>query len=456
MDALQLSTILKHYKRTDVQEAIVKSAQKKEVGTCLNLEGFGKRPDVLQYPMDVLEFVKKGVTSFHVSEERWHNPLRISSELRKEELDELRSGWDLLLDIDCPALELSAIAGDLLVQALRYHGIENVSVKFSGNHGFHIGVPFEAFPEKVQGIDTKNLFPDGPRRIAHYLQEFIREPLKQALLKKADINTLAVLAKKPVNDIIKDKQLDPFSLLAIDTILIASRHLFRAPYSINEKSGLVSVVINPDEILKFKKETAKPGAFTVRLDFLERTAKPNEAKQLFVQAFDFKPKIFVEKKERVHEEIGEALSKNLFPPCMQKIELGLQDGRKRAGFILMNFLSSVGWNKDQIEAYLRDWNARNKNPLPEQYIVGQVRYAGQRNKKILPPNCDNKMYYQDLAVCNPDGLCAKIKNPANYTIIKARILQQAEEQPKRRKKEEKKEEKKEDEVKSINKDKEVK
>ena len=63
----------------------------------------------------------------------------------------LRKGWDLVIDIDCPYWPYSKIIADLVVKALRHHHISAISAKFSGNKGFHIGVPFEAFPQKIAG-----------------------------------------------------------------------------------------------------------------------------------------------------------------------------------------------------------------------------------------------------------------------------------------------------------------
>ena len=38
------------------------------------------------------------------------------------------------------------------------HGdIENISVKFSGNLGFHMGIPFKSFPNKIQNPNDKKL-----------------------------------------------------------------------------------------------------------------------------------------------------------------------------------------------------------------------------------------------------------------------------------------------------------
>ena len=62
------SQILLHYKRKEIQEAIVDDARDKEVAIKFGDGGFGKRPDVIRYPQDVMELAKQGATSFHASE----------------------------------------------------------------------------------------------------------------------------------------------------------------------------------------------------------------------------------------------------------------------------------------------------------------------------------------------------------------------------------------------------
>src|SRR3989344_8056356 len=133
------------YSRKDVQEAILATATNREVAVKFGESGFGKRPDTLRYPRDVYELAKQGSTSFHISEEIWSNPRKLDTSLSKADLEKLRVGWDLVLDIDCPVLEYSIIAADVLIKALQHHGISSLSIKFSGNHGFHIGIPFSAF-----------------------------------------------------------------------------------------------------------------------------------------------------------------------------------------------------------------------------------------------------------------------------------------------------------------------
>jgi len=131
-----LSNTLKHYKRPEVQRAIVDAAEGKEAVGSYGGKGYARRPDVLVYPADVFELVKQGITSFHLSEETWSNPLNIVTGMRPQELSTLRTGWDLVLDIDCPYWEFAKIVTWLFVRALEDHNIKSISVKFSGNKGF--------------------------------------------------------------------------------------------------------------------------------------------------------------------------------------------------------------------------------------------------------------------------------------------------------------------------------
>src|SRR3989338_5209411 len=105
---LDKSTCIKFYKRKDIQKAIINHAKNKEIGMRYH-EFFGKRPDILNYHQEILELSLRNLTSFHCSEEIWSNPLQLSPELKKQDLNELRIGWDLVLDIDCPDWEFSKL-----------------------------------------------------------------------------------------------------------------------------------------------------------------------------------------------------------------------------------------------------------------------------------------------------------------------------------------------------------
>ena len=95
-----------YYSRKDVQNAIFEFCQNRET-IPRYLEGFGKRPDVLDYPSDILNFAKNGATSFHCSEELWSDPLKISKEMNQTETNNLKIGWDFLIDIDSKYLDYS-------------------------------------------------------------------------------------------------------------------------------------------------------------------------------------------------------------------------------------------------------------------------------------------------------------------------------------------------------------
>ncbi|MCP3682968.1 MAG: hypothetical protein GY861_09780 [bacterium] len=426
---IHLSTLLKHYKRADIQEEIVLNAQDREVAARFN-DKFGARPDTIKYPKDVLEFAKQGVTSFHASEERWRNSAMLVPSMKPSELDELRTGWDLVLDIDCKFLDYSKIASDLVVQALQHHGITSISAKFSGNKGFHIGVPFEAFPEEVHGKEARLLFPEGVRRVALYIKEMIKKPLGKEIMRyegddfKKVIEKTGLKEKEIVyyerNELgLKIPYLNVEPFLGIDTVLISSRHLYRMPYTFNEKSSLVSVPVDPYKIREFDIETANPDNVKVsKFRFLDKeTAKKDDARQLLMQAFDFSIKK-EEKVKRTYEVPADAINEDYFPPCIKKILCGLEDGKKRSLFILANFLSSCGWGYEEMKQRIEEWNKKNPEPLREVYLKGHMRYL--KNKKpLLPPNCENKGYYPDLRVCEPDNLCGKIKNPVNYARRKA-------------------------------------
>src|SRR3989338_721828 len=493
---LHLSTLLKHYKRRDIQEAMVLASQDREVSVRFGDGGFGKRPDILSYPSDVLEFAKKGATSFHVSEERWRNVMQISTGMKKQELDDARKGWDLVLDIDCKLWDYSKLISHLMVQELRLHGIRSITAKFSGNKGFHIAVPFEAFPKEVHGEPIHLLFPDGVRRIAEYLTVRIKQKLLEHIkihdslanvardlglredefskkicsnCKKAqkqeqdkiefhclhcenkEEGTSAdkfkvcgkcgkIMEKLDVSFVVRCvycknttfvEELDLCSLLQVDTVLISSRHLYRMPYSLHEKSGLCSIPIDPEKILSFEKEMAKPELVVVNIPFLQSGSLiPGEASRLILEAFDALPDNAKEEKdafakkitaaaEADEETLQQAIPAEFFPPCMKLGLQGLKDGKKRFMFMLVNFLLSTGYDYAAIDAILDDWNKKNPEPLRDVLLKGQVRYAQQTRKKVMPPNCDNQGYYKDMLICQPDGLCGRIKNPVQYAKRRA-------------------------------------
>ena len=109
-------------------------------------------------------------------------------------------------DIDCKMLDYSKIAADLVVKALLFHNITSLSVKFSGNKGFHIGIPFESFPSYINNKEVKLLFPEGVRVVNEYIKNFIKDHLKAKILDKSllgEIKKIIPYFEKPYRETVE-------------------------------------------------------------------------------------------------------------------------------------------------------------------------------------------------------------------------------------------------------------
>lgn len=470
--SLEFVKYIRYYNQDFVKEAIINLSKDKEVVGSFGGKGYAKRPDVLENNQDIIELIKKGVTSFHVSEETWKNPLLLETGAKKKDQDLNKKGWDLVLDIDCPEFEFSRIVAELVIEFLKYYIDErNITCKFSGNHGFHIAVPFESFPETIgNGILVKYLFPEAPQKIVKFIMDRIDNPidseLRKAFIKKyGEENLLNIISEKIHKDVSEfhsnKNQILFREILEIDTILISPRHLFRSIYSINEKTlshpdgCKVSVPWDINKIQEFEKSSAtidyviNNKDFFNKIPFLNRDVVLGSSSRLFIEAYDYDAHFnkyaeeIKEKKEsekakynfQIQFEDENKYSVESFPPCILNGLNGLKDGRKRFLFLLRNFLNSANWNKEEIKNIFEEWNLKNFEPLRQSEIEIQTRYI---TKKVLPPNCDRKEYYEALGICTPDGMCKKIKNPISYAKKKSFLLQKEKDlQEKIKKREEK-------------------
>ena len=424
--------ILKFYARKDIQEEIAKLAKNRELAVRYSNGSFGKRPDVLQYPSDVLELARQGVSSFHFSEERWSDPLQLRSGMCKKHLDDLRSGWDLVLDIDTNFFEFSKVAAALLVEALKFYNVSSVGCKFSGRSGFHLFVPFEAFPSSVNDQETRLLFPDGVRNIAMHLKDVIEVPLREQILSLSSVEEMQKAIGGDAKELVKNGKFNPFAVVDIDSVLISSRHMFRSVYSINEKSGLVSVPVKLDQIKNFQLKQAKIENVSLDVPFVVQPAE-NEAKHLIIEAFDKTAKrdlpYIPEREISTNKKAGDFVMPKVkvkeehFPECIKKTLEGMEsDGRKRAVFVLINFLHHMGYTFDEILERLLEWNKKNYEELREGYIRSQVSWHKRQKESIPPPNCANKSYFPIVGSCEN----CKAKNSVQYVKRRLFLLKQQE------------------------------
>lgn len=418
------------YSRESVLKAILEVAKNREVVSVYKDGRFGKRPDVIQYNQDILQAVAEGAVSFHGSVEQWSNPMKLDVGLTKADLDNLRTGWNIILDPDVNDFEIAKITTKQIVEALKDHGVKNYSIKFSGGKGFHIGIPFEAFPEKINMQLSQTLYPDLLQKLIEYVKSYILGQLKEEILALDNPSRISQRIGKPLSEITDKDGIDPFKIVSMD--VFGSRHLFRLPYSLHESSSLVSLPIDFEDLERFEKEHALPEKVKVEKKFLIPISPSHDAEALIVEALDWSTKHKIEVKEDLPK--GTKLRKmkmipeEYFPPCIKEHMLkGLQDGKKRGVFVLINFLRNMGWDLEKLENMLVEWNSKNYPPLRTNYLRTQLRWHMRQERNLLPPNCDNPQFYSSIGICHPDSICKggtekiTIKNPVNYPFRKLKI-----------------------------------
>ncbi|HLC67968.1 MAG TPA: hypothetical protein VJI12_03740 [archaeon] len=416
-----------YYSNERICGELLKNAKNREVAGALWDGRYDQRPNILQFPSDVAQMVRKGVTSFHYSVEHWSNPMALSS----DNYERLRTGWDMLIDIDSKlGIEESKLAAGMICQLLRKYGMRNFGLKFSGRRGFHICMPWIMFPKEIDYKPLEKQYPDVPRIIAGFIRSKIREDLLAALVKtKGAKNLVEILGESP-------NELDPFYFVEVEKDW-GNRHMFRAPYSFNEKTWLVSVPIEQKELQSFDLKNAEFGKVLSEKHPEFFRGESGEATDLITEAIDWhaaqKKEVKVEKKRLV--TFDRKISEEHFPPCVKAMLGGLGDGKKRSLFTLINFLKMMNWTRDEIAAKVLEWNAKNRPPLPQSIVLGQLRYA-ERRETAPPANCTNAAYYIDIGLCRPDAVCTRggsgitIKNPIAYPF---RIMKRTrKEKPKQR------------------------
>jgi len=496
-------TALSYYARKEIQQAMFEFCKHRETVANFNNKFFAKRPDTFDYPSDIVNSARQGATSFHCSEEIWQNPLDIKTDMTPEQYNQIKIGWDFLVDIDSPFLDYGKIAARLIIEVLESHGIKNFGVKFSGGKGFHIIVPFKAFPEEVNGELTKDNFPEWPRLIAGYIFNQIKKPMNQEILnltsreklrekgelvtehlcpkcgnptqtkkigkyrcqdikckteiehmksnreyitcptcngkairisqreiqfcENCKINTPKLEATSSFGGQIRKNKIQEFKTEdiikstedSVDVVLVSSRHLFRAPYSLHEKTAFASIVLDKDQIQDFKPTDADPLKIKEPKSFMPN-CEEGEARELLLEALNWgrenKPKEQVKKYEGKGIDMqGLTITENMYPPVIRTILKGIpKDGRKRALGLLLSFFTSLEFPQDFIEEKIEEWNNKNYQPLKQGYIKSQILWS-MKNKR-LPPNYD-KPIYKEFGIRNPPE--PGMKNPINYTIKKA-------------------------------------
>ncbi|MBI2578289.1 MAG: hypothetical protein HYW26_01115 [Candidatus Aenigmarchaeota archaeon] len=400
--------ILEYYAREDISKALIEHSKEREaVGTFFD-GTYEKRPNIIQYPNDIVQMVRKGVVSFHFSVERWKNAMSVNS----QNYSEMRSGWDFVLDIDSKlGIEESKTAAMLICRTLEKYGVRNYGIKFSGRRGFHISVGWEAFPKEVDYKPLARMYPEAPRILARFIRKKISKVLMRKLVKRRSAKELIeALGEAP-------SRLSPFYFVEVEKDW-GARHLFRAPYSLNEKTWLASLPIARQHLKRFEPEIAQPKKVNVKEKFF--VSEENEAEDLLLEALDWHAMHTKQEKKQEPKRLvvyDKKIPEEFFPPCVKTILAGMSEGRKRSIFTLVTFLKMMNWQPEEIEQSVLEWNERNKPPLPRSILLSQMRWNLLNDRK--PPNCTNETFCRSIGlydICSKtvDHEKMKIKNPIAY------------------------------------------
>ncbi len=401
--------ILAYYSRPEVIKELLAIAKDREIVGAYRDGRYSKRPDVLQYPSDVTAKVRTGVVTWHCSVEHWHSPMSLSTSLSRDELNVARKGFDLIFDIDSKSsFEHARTAAVMLCNFLADSGVKP-TVKFSGRRGFHVAISAAALPASIDYKPVTSCYPEIPQAVGAYIKDQIRGRLIDTLI--SDAGGVAALTQG-----MSVPDLSPWNFVDIESNW-GARHLFRAPYSLHEKTWLVSLPLRLFKLKSFRPEDAKPGA--AGAPYLVN--KSEEATDLLVAALDWATKN-VQKKEMVVRTIkkGAPIPEECFPPCIKLLRAGIDDGKKRSLFTLIAFLRTANWPWDKIEKAIIEWNSKNPRPLPDRFIKTQLTWHNRQHRDLLPANCDNDAFYRSIGICQPAELCTRIKNPAGFARLAAK------------------------------------
>lgn len=411
-----MEIVRKYYSNQRILDFLVEFAKDREVVAVYKDGKYGKRPDILQYSGDIISKVEEGAIAFHCSAEKWKNPMQLRAGMTKKEYDELRLAWDLVIDIDVKDFEIAKLTTKVIAEFLKRYQVRNLLIKFTGGDSFHILIPSKSFPPFFNKIPISLQYEELSKKIIEFIKISVEEELKKLMLEFFNPKDLVERLGKRLSEI---SEIKPFSFINID--IFGVRHLFRMPYSLHEKTLLVSLPIDPKEILNFRKSDANPE----NVDFNENLVSfkhENDAKYLLLEAFE-RVKLEIEKeieylKEKIDIKGKKKIPIEFFPPCIKTILNGLEDGRNRSIFVLITFLRNAGYEWDEIDKILHEWNEKNKPPLREGIIRTQLRWHMRQERDLLPPNCDHSTFYKDYNVCKPDEFCKTIRNPLSYALKK--------------------------------------
>jgi len=399
------------------REVMVRTAQNKVI-----------RPAPVINEADIMALVNIGAISFHASIDKYDQE-------RIGEGTYNIVGRDLVVDIDIKYLpkdlgyEHPYELAKEIVKVMYDHVLSRMHckslwIKYSGNRGFHIVIPYEEIPKTILGLPFNEYALVFHRSLLLLLKYIAYSYLEDSVL----MDTRETVTSEDIVD--------------IDLQIASPRHMIRAPYSVHEKTGLVSVVVPIKGLMSFDIESAKPPIdeiIPLPSEYIENNEFIEDilVYTFIVSSSEFRlENVFRElslkklaKKIRTrHAYYRKKLSKinyeDIYPPCVRRMLEGLEDGRKRSLFHLTTFFKAIGLPADEVLLKLKEWNQKNKEPLSDKMIEYTVKYHYDENRKYLPYSCQRIKEEFGDTICKPDKYCKlyQVKHPLSYFYKRLRDI----------------------------------
>jgi hypothetical protein len=88
---MDIANLLKYYNNDKVLNHLINEGKDREVAIMFSKGFFGQRPSIIMYKKEIVDAVRNGAVSFHMSVERWKNPMSLNATNTKREMDDLRT-----------------------------------------------------------------------------------------------------------------------------------------------------------------------------------------------------------------------------------------------------------------------------------------------------------------------------------------------------------------------------
>ncbi len=191
--------------------------------------------------------------SIFASIETFTDPLRLGA--ADQPTEKLRIGWDFVIDLDAEKVDKAKVTATAICEVLETFGL-SAKAKFSGNRGFHVIIPGQAFDNFRSKEEFLAAYPQVPFSISRFIEASLRPEQKKGVV--------------------------------LDSEIYNPRRLLRLAYSLHDESRLVSVPVEIEELRSFNTSMAQPESVdAIDWTWLKLQSKTGEGSDLLTSVAEW-------------------------------------------------------------------------------------------------------------------------------------------------------------------------